>query len=428
TIREAILDVIDIPDKKFLVLDEETSNNSQSKTVMIYCIKTETKKLIADYFGSYNYNILPFGPDDVQNPSFNLSSEDSIIFCYNENQPDIWQTVLNLKANLSTQECNVIIISILEKEKVGWMLPVHDILVKPLTQNGIRNLIGRIESFAESKVSRIFFVSPNKEEFTVTFGSDNFTENVNYYQDPDEAFNNLNRDSIQIALIDFDSFQTEALRYLLNISRYKLTRNVYSVFYSHKDSSWIDFLKLNEELKELTLKNKYHPLDVLKDLKDRLKIEQSIVNQKQKLIEENVYDNYSAEDKGINADSKHTVLIVDDDPDTLFTIGEIVKEMNYDTIFAHNGMECLVMLNHIKPDLILLDIMMPQMDGFETIKRIRSDSRFSSIPVIALTAYAMLDNKNVVTKNGFNDLVTKPVNSTLLDSKINLYIKSKVNI
>ncbi len=428
TIGEAILDVIDIPDQKFLVLDEETGNHSQSQTVMINCNKTETKKLIADYLGSYNYNILPFGPDDLQNPSFNLASEDSIIFCFNENQPDIWQTVLNLKANLSTQECNVIIISILEKEKVGWMLPVHDILVKPLTQNGIRNLIGKIESFAESKVSRILFVSPNKEEFTITFGKDNFIEKVNFYQDPDEALNDLNRESFQISLIDFDSFQTEALKYLFNISRHKLTRNVYSVFYSNKDSSGIDFLKLNGELEKLTLKNKNHPLDVLKDLKDRLKIEENLVNQKQKLIEENVIDNYSAEYKGINADSKHKVLIVDDDPDTLFTIGEIVKEMNYDTIFAHNGMECLVMLNHIKPDLILLDIMMPQMDGFETIKRIRSDNRFSSIPTIALTAYAMLDNKNVVTKNGFNDLVTKPVNSSLLESKINLYIKSKVSL
>jgi signal transduction histidine kinase/CheY-like chemotaxis protein len=428
TIDDVILDIIDIPAQKFLLLDDGTSDFSQSKTVMIYCNKTETKKLIADYFGSYNYNILPFGPDDLQNPSFNLTHEDSIIFCFNENQPNIWQTVVNLKANISAQDCNVIIISILEKEKVGWMLPVHDILVKPLTQNGIRNVILRIESFAESKVSRIFFVSPNKEEFTITFGSDNLNENVKYYKEPDEAFNDLNRESFQIVLIDFDSFQTDALRYLFNISRYKLTKNVYSIFYSDKDSSRIDFIKLHKELEHLTLKNKNHPLDVLKDLKDRLKIEESIVNQKQKLIEENVIDNYSVEDKRADADYKHTVLIVDDDPDTLFTIGEIVKEMNYDTIFAHNGMECLVMLNHIKPDLILLDIMMPQMDGFETVKRIRSDSRFSSIPTIALTAYAMLDNKNVVTKNGFNDLVTKPVNSSLLASKINLYIKSKVSL
>ena len=120
--------------------------------------------------------------------------------------------------------------------------------------------------------------------------------------------------------------------------------------------------------------------------------------------------------------SKPTILIVDDDDDALFTVGEYIKTLDCDTIFAHNGMECLLMLNHVVPDLILLDIMMPQMDGFETIKRIRGDNRFAKLPVIALTAYAMLDNKNVIEKNGFNDLVTKPINSQTLSVKITKYL------
>jgi CheY-like chemotaxis protein len=80
------------------------------------------------------------------------------------------------------------------------------------------------------------------------------------------------------------------------------------------------------------------------------------------------------------------------------------------------------MLNHVNPDLILLDIMMPQMDGFETIKRIRNDNRFSKLPIIALTAYAMLENKDVIEKNGFDDIITKPISSQTLQQKINKYI------
>jgi CheY-like chemotaxis protein len=125
--------------------------------------------------------------------------------------------------------------------------------------------------------------------------------------------------------------------------------------------------------------------------------------------------------------TKPTILIVDDDNDSLFTIGEIVKELNYETMFAHNGIECLLTLKHVEPDLILLDIMMPQMDGFETIKRIRAEERYAHLPVLALTAYAMLDNKNVIEKNGFNDLITKPVNSKILASKIKSNLIMKVN-
>ena len=88
-------------------------------------------------------------------------------------------------------------------------------------------------------------------------------------------------------------------------------------------------------------------------------------------------------------------------------------------------MECLLTLNHVRPDLILLDIMMPQMDGFETIKRIKNETRLQKIPIVALTAYAMLDNKEIVEKSGFNDLITKPINSQVLASKLNIYLTSK---
>ena len=187
---------------------------------------------------------------------------------------------------------------------------------------------------------------------------------------------------------------------------------------------------LNSKLREITLKIKAHPLDVLKVLRDRLKIDDDTTNKKINLIEEPFQKKeLIPSDTSIehNEKDKPTILIVDDDNDALFTIGEFVKELNCDTIFAHNGMECLLTLNHIQPDLIFLDIMMPQMDGFETIKRIRGDERFAKIPVVALTAYAMLDNKNIIEKNGFNDLVTKPINSQTLASKLNKFLLPKVD-
>jgi CheY-like chemotaxis protein len=70
------------------------------------------------------------------------------------------------------------------------------------------------------------------------------------------------------------------------------------------------------------------------------------------------------------------------------------------------------------PDLILLDIMMPVMDGFQTIKRIRADKRLAEIPVLAVTARAMKDDKDIILKHGFNDYIPKPVNSSIISFKI----------
>jgi len=61
---------------------------------------------------------------------------------------------------------------------------------------------------------------------------------------------------------------------------------------------------------------------------------------------------------------------------------------------------------------------MPQMDGFEAIKRIRNDSRFKNLNVYALTAYAMLSDKEIIEKNGFNGLFTKPINTHLIEKKL----------
>ena len=121
-------------------------------------------------------------------------------------------------------------------------------------------------------------------------------------------------------------------------------------------------------------------------------------------------------------------LIVDDDPDTLFTINEIVESCGCKTILAKNGLEALNILEERTPDLILMDIMMPEMDGFQAIKKIRATPRWSQIPVIAVTAKAMLEDKEIILKHGFDDYIPKPVNSTVMSFKIKkLFSKLKTS-
>jgi CheY-like chemotaxis protein len=76
------------------------------------------------------------------------------------------------------------------------------------------------------------------------------------------------------------------------------------------------------------------------------------------------------------------------------------------------------MLEKVTPNLILLDIMMPEMDGFQTIANIKLHPRWINIPVFAVTAKAMLDDKEVILKNGFDDYIPKPINSSILSFKI----------
>ncbi|MBS1250495.1 MAG: Sensor histidine kinase TmoS [Chloroflexi bacterium] len=79
------------------------------------------------------------------------------------------------------------------------------------------------------------------------------------------------------------------------------------------------------------------------------------------------------------------ILIVDDDPDILEGILAILETQEYQLATAQNGVECLEMLNEKKPDLLLLDLLMPRMDGWGVIREVRSDPKFADMPIMILT-------------------------------------------
>lgn len=119
------------------------------------------------------------------------------------------------------------------------------------------------------------------------------------------------------------------------------------------------------------------------------------------------------------------ILIVDDDPSSLFTLNEIVEKAGYNTLIAKNGKECLEVLENIEPGLILLDIMMPVMDGFQTIQKIKANKSLASIPVIAVSAKAMSEDKRIVLKYGFDSFISKPINSQDVIEQILKFYKRK---
>ncbi|WP_111708111.1 hybrid sensor histidine kinase/response regulator [Lutibacter citreus] len=122
---------------------------------------------------------------------------------------------------------------------------------------------------------------------------------------------------------------------------------------------------------------------------------------------------------------KKIILIVDDNANNLKLIANVLMGSNYDFRMAKSGKSALSILEKTKPDLILLDIQMPEMDGYETCKKIKENTENSKIPVIFLTANT--DSKSVTKafKVGGVDFITKPFNSEELLVRISTHIKLK---
>ncbi len=103
-----------------------------------------------------------------------------------------------------------------------------------------------------------------------------------------------------------------------------------------------------------------------------------------------------------------TLAVVDDNFDNRTLIQRMLQRLYQVTVYA-SGAEALEGLRGALPDLVLLDISMPDMDGTEVLRRIRADERLKRLPVIALTAHAMTGDREKYLAMGFNDYVTKPI-------------------
>jgi CheY-like chemotaxis protein len=113
-----------------------------------------------------------------------------------------------------------------------------------------------------------------------------------------------------------------------------------------------------------------------------------------------------------------TVLLIDDEPDNVAVVAEILRFYGMQVQTAHHGLEGLQMLGSVQPDLILLDLSMPRMNGWETCARIKNDPHWHSLPVIALTAHAMEGDEQRVRDAGFDGYLAKPVDIETLVSDL----------
>ncbi len=116
--------------------------------------------------------------------------------------------------------------------------------------------------------------------------------------------------------------------------------------------------------------------------------------------------------------STKRILLVDDEPDFVETVEFFLSGSDYRVFVAKNGKEALEQVRSQKPDLVLLDVMMPEMDGLETCKRLKNDPATNSIPIIMLTAKGRKEDVVDAIAAGSNSYIVKPFNLSDLIERI----------
>ncbi len=112
------------------------------------------------------------------------------------------------------------------------------------------------------------------------------------------------------------------------------------------------------------------------------------------------------------------ILVAEDDQPSRELIREILETRGYSVIVACDGGEALQKIQESAPNLVLLDLQIPVMDGFAVLSRLRQDPRFASLPVVAVTAYAMRGDREKALAAGFDAYLTKPIDATALRAQV----------
>lgn len=118
------------------------------------------------------------------------------------------------------------------------------------------------------------------------------------------------------------------------------------------------------------------------------------------------------------------ILVVEDNTDNMTLITDVLTSLQYEVISARDGQEGVDVARSQRPDLILMDMSLPKLDGWEATRRIKADPELKAIPVIALTAHAMLGDRDKALDAGCDDYLSKPINLRELAARLKQHIAS----
>jgi CheY-like chemotaxis protein len=232
----------------------------------------------------------------------------------------------------------------------------------------------------------------------------------------EEAIGRLGREQIDCIVLDIGLPDMSGFDLLEHLHRSSTLRSIPVIIHTGRDISHEEEQRLQHYAKSIIIKGAKGPERLLNEVTLFLHmVESELPGEKQGMIRASL-------DKEAMLDGKK-VLLVDDDMRNVFSLSSILTDKNMIVIEAENGREALARLKeHPDINVVLMDIMMPEMDGYEATRTIRLDPRFRGLPVIAMTAKAMAGDQEKCIQAGANDYISKPLDIDKLLSLLRVWL------
>ncbi|UFH35665.1 response regulator [Flavobacterium acetivorans] len=330
---------------------------------------------------------------------------------------DGWTVLKWLKEDPELQHIPVHVMSGMKREKLAKEMGAFDFLVKPITPQKLKNAFQSIDNQINKIYKKVLIVEDDvKLNYSIKELVHSSDKNVICIQAHSrlEAENILKNDEVDCAIIDLSLPDSNNIKSISELKKISKNPNIKIIVNTGKNLSDEDQLELEKNADSIVIKTN--------DVTERLKDELLLFINKIESTEDLKYKNAPNLSGGEILKNKN-ILIVDDDIRNIYALSAALTSKGAVISTAFNGVEALKALDsNSNIDIVLMDIMMPEMDGFEATRKIRENIKWKDLPIIALTAKAMKGDRDEIIKAGASDYQSKPIDIQKLISLISIWI------
>jgi len=416
-IAEITPDDIETKNESFTIQDDRESISPEDRSILIVEDDPVFAKLLDNLSRKKGFKTLVADNGELGLQLAEIYNPKAIILDIKLPGINGFKVIERLKENPLTRHIPINCISALEDEGNAKKMGVVAYLVKPVKHDELENIYENLERKISKDIKDLLLVEDDKNQAdAIKKLIGNGDIRITVASSGSESIQKFASQSFDCVILDLGLPDMSGFELLSLIRQEKDVYEMPVIVYTGKDLEQ-DEMKVLEEFAHITIikgeKSAQRLLDETTLFLHRI---QSDLPEQQKKILSKLHD------KDFILSQK-TVLVVDDDMRNVFSLKKILSQKQINVIVAKNGKEGIeIAKNNSAIDLILMDIMMPEMDGYEAIKRIREIKGLKKIPIIALTAKAMKGDRGKCIQAGANDYISKPIDIERLFSILSIWL------
>jgi CheY-like chemotaxis protein len=333
--------------------------------------------------------------------------------------PDMlgWTVLSQLKQDPATRHIPVQIVTLDEDRQHGLARGAFDFISKPSTPESLNAAFSRIKEYASPRRRRLLVVEDDAtEQMSIRVLLDHDDIEIETAASGEEALGALAERSFDCVVLDLRLPDISGFELLEKLSQNESLRDLPIVVLTGKELTPDEDARLHTIARSIVVKGVESPERLLDETALFLhRVVGNLPPEKQQMIER-----LHRSDEDL---AGKPVLVVDDDVRNIFALSSVLERRGMRVLSATTGHEALALLDST-PDvsIVLMDIMMPEMDGYETMQFIRRDPRYRRLPIVALTAKAMKGDREKCLEAGASEYLAKPVNTEQLLSALRMWL------